>query len=294
MNVAALLDRFPDDASAAAWFAAQRWPDGVHCPRCNSDRIQTGAVHANQPYRCRHCGKRFSVKTGTVMRGSNLGCRAWAIAIWAMTVNPQPPTAAELGRWLGIHPKTAWVLAHKIRHAMARDTLPFRGPVACDEGYFGGQQRFRHAWQRKHPPPKTIVAVLRDLPTGLAKAAIIPGADRWTLRAFLDQRTTRGVLVYTDESTAYRGLPHHQTVNHSAGEYVDGEVSTNACEALIRWLKMAYRRSYWWSPRHFARYLASSVTRFNLRPLPPDDRMAWVARALVGRRLRYVDLVAGC
>lgn len=292
MTLDELLRRFPDDAAAEAYVVAQRWPEGVRCPRCNSANVQSGAKHPTMPYRCRGCGKQFSAKSGTVMHGSHLGFRQWLIAIWLITASPHAATAMDLHRWLGIDPKTAWLLAHKIRHAIARDTLPFASPVEVDEGYFGGQARFQHAHQRKQKRPKTIVGVLRDRRTGLAAAAVLPGADRWTMRHFLAQRTKPPVLVFSDESRAYAGLPHHQTANHSAGQYVNGDASTNGCEALIRWLKHAYRRSHWWSPKHMPRYIASSVTRFNLRPLSPADRMAWTTRALVGRRLRYVDLVA--
>ena len=74
MTIDDLYRKFPTDA-AAAWFAAQRWPEGVHCPRCHSANVLTSARHATMPYRCRDCDKRFSVKTGTVMACSNLGYR---------------------------------------------------------------------------------------------------------------------------------------------------------------------------------------------------------------------------
>ena len=209
-----------------------------------------------------------------------------------LTASPHAATAMDLSRWIGVNPKTAWHLCHHIRHAIARDTLPFAGPVEADEAYFGGQSRFRHAHQRRHPPPKTIVAAVQDRRTGLVAAAVVPHADRWTLRAFLAQHTKPTVMVYTDESRVYDGLPHRQTVNHSAGQYVNGDASTNGIEAVFRVLKHAYRRSFWWSPKHIHRYIGSTVTRFNLRSLPPEERMTWTARALVGRRLHYVDLVA--
>ena len=42
-----LFQMFPDNASAEAWFAEQRWSDGRPiCPRCGHDNVQVGAVHA--------------------------------------------------------------------------------------------------------------------------------------------------------------------------------------------------------------------------------------------------------
>ena len=59
-----LIRMFPDDATAEAFFADERWPNGVACPRCGSVSVQSGAAHKTMPYRCRDCRKRFSVKTG--------------------------------------------------------------------------------------------------------------------------------------------------------------------------------------------------------------------------------------
>ena len=48
---------FPDNATAEAWFIEQRWPDGVTCPRCGSDNVQTTTAHKTMPFRCRKSKK---------------------------------------------------------------------------------------------------------------------------------------------------------------------------------------------------------------------------------------------
>ena len=72
---------FPDDATAEAWFADIRWPDGPICPSCESDNVQEGAKHPTMPYHCRACRTYFSVRTGTVVASSKLGYQTWALAI---------------------------------------------------------------------------------------------------------------------------------------------------------------------------------------------------------------------
>lgn len=67
-----LTKRFPDDAAAEAWFIKQRWPEGVRCPRCYSQDIQTRPTRKPAPFRCRACRKDFSVKTDSRMHGSPL------------------------------------------------------------------------------------------------------------------------------------------------------------------------------------------------------------------------------
>ena len=93
------MRRFPDDATAEAWFVERRWPEGVHCPHCGSTNVQSGAKHKSMPYRCREkgCRKRFSAKTGTVMEGSKLGFQVWSLLDWRR-VKARPvrrPLAAE-------------------------------------------------------------------------------------------------------------------------------------------------------------------------------------------------------
>ncbi len=67
-----LFRMFPTDEAAAAWFAAERWPNGPSCPLCGSGNVQRGIKHPTMTHRCRDCPTRrmFSLKTGTVMQGS--------------------------------------------------------------------------------------------------------------------------------------------------------------------------------------------------------------------------------
>ena len=44
----------------------------------------------------------------------------------------------------------------------------------------------------------------------------------------------RGCDGLTDEHPPYRGLPNHQAVKHSVGEYVNGQASTNGVEPFWR------------------------------------------------------------
>ena len=51
ISLVELMRKFPDDATAEAWFAQSRWPNGVACPHCGSTRVQTGAAH-KMSYHC--------------------------------------------------------------------------------------------------------------------------------------------------------------------------------------------------------------------------------------------------
>ena len=134
-----LFKMFPDDAMAEAWFVSRRWPKGIRCPHCGSDDIQVDAKHKTAPYRCRPCrnagvpGKgKFSVKTGTVMHSSKIGCQKWAIAIYLFNTSLKGVSSMKLHRDLGISQKAAWHMAHRLRVAWYKPDFGFCGPVAFE------------------------------------------------------------------------------------------------------------------------------------------------------------------
>lgn len=141
-----IMRQFPDDATAEAWFIERRWPDGIHCPHCGSDNVQTGAKHKTMPYRCREkeCAKRFSAKTGTVMEGSKLGFQVWMIATYLLSTSLKSVSSMKLHRDLKINQRSAWFLAHRLRVALADKGSVFVGPTKADETYMGGQRKNMH------------------------------------------------------------------------------------------------------------------------------------------------------
>lgn len=142
---------FPDDAAAEQWFTEVRWPDGVQCPVCGSKRVQTNCKHKTMPYRCKEyktCGKKFSVKTNSVMENSNLGYQIWAIATYLLTINLQSVSSMKLHRDLKITQSTAWHLAHRIRKSFEEVDQNVNGIVEVDESYFGGLKANKH-WDKK-------------------------------------------------------------------------------------------------------------------------------------------------
>ena len=298
-----LMDMFPDDATAEAWFINRRWPNEMACPVCGSVNVNPNAKHKTMPFRCREkeCGKRFSVKTGTVMEGSKLGCRIWALAIYQLCTNLKSVSSMKLHRDLKINQRSAWFLAHRLRTAIAERGGIFAGPVEVDESYLGGRRQNMSNAKRKEladtgrgPVGKTAVVGAKDRETNQVAATVVEKTDAPTLQGFVKEHTDSKATVYTDNASAYDGLPfNHETVAHSLSEYVKGDVHTNGIESLWSTLKRAHKGTFHKiSPKHLDRYIQEFAGRHNLRDENTVDIMAAVATGMAGKRLRYTDLIA--
>ena len=294
-----LFKMFPDDKSAEEWFVNSRWPDGVRCPHCDSENVKENAAHPTMPFRCNSCKKQFSAKTNTVMRGSKVGYQKWVITLYLMTTNLKGVSSMKLHRDLGVTQKTAWHMVSRIRKAYEEVNELFDGEVEVDESYFGGKEGNKHAKDKLNAGRGTVgkaaVVGMKDRETNQVKAQVVPSTNRPTLQGFVTENTTPETVVYTDEASAYSGLPReHIAVKHGVGEYVREQAHTNGLESFWSVLKRGYNGTFHHiSPKHLHRYIGEFSGRHNDRPSDTIEQMAHMVKGMEDKRLRYSDLIAG-
>lgn len=148
----ATLDKVPmacvDEDSAVEFLEELRWGDEACCPRCGDCDVyqmqsRGGGRESNYRWRCRGCGKQFTVRTGTVMDDSRIPVRTWVHAYWRAASSKKGVSALQIQRETGISYKSALFLMHRIRWAMSDDgnRRKLDGQVECDESYVGGKRR---------------------------------------------------------------------------------------------------------------------------------------------------------
>ena len=299
LSLVQLTAMFPDDRAAQDWFAQCQWPDGPTCPYCGTTNVQANIKHKSMTHRCRECpGKNmFSLKTGTVMEGSKLGYRVWAIAIYLLTTNLKGVSSMKLHRDLDITQKSAWHLAHRLRKSFEAAGGLMAGPAEADESFFGGKNRNKHSHKKiknaNGTVGKTAVIGIKDRDTNTVKAEVIENTDRPTLSGFVNTHITPGAKVYTDEHSGYNWVPNREVVRHGIGEYVKDQAHTNGIESFWSMLKRGYMGTYHqMSVKHLDRYVNEFSGRYNARPLDTIDQMTAIARGMVGKNLKYRELIA--
>lgn len=129
---------------AYATFRSLRWPETegeAVCPRCGC--LDHYDIPSRRKFQCKACGHQFSVTSGTIFAGRKMAFTDLLAAIVLFVNGAKGVSALQMSRDLDVQYKTAYVLCHKLREAMAADNAGIRldGIVEIDGAYFGGHMR---------------------------------------------------------------------------------------------------------------------------------------------------------
>jgi transposase-like protein len=281
MTLAEFDRLFPDEDSCKAYLMAHRWPNGVRCPRCNNAKVYTlkfkpfhwaCGVCCNkprQPYR-------FSLIAGTIFENTNYPLLVWFKVLYLMLRSKKGISALQVHRMIGSGSyRTAWFMCHRLRAAMHDpDFQQLMGIVEVDETYMGGKDNNRR-WDKKSgkrglgsDKTPVISAISRN---GNVVCQMIEHADARTLNSFVRKAVSDKVdLVATDDNPGHGYLGasgyKHESVTHSIGEYVRGEVHTANIDNFWSLLKRGVIGTYHHvSKKYLPLYLAEFQFRFNNR-----------------------------
>jgi transposase-like protein len=133
------VERFGSESGCRNYLEELRWPNGIYCPRCNSEK-QT-RIQSKSKFHCNSCQYQFSVTAGTIFHDSHLPLWKWFASIYLMIETEKGISASQLKRVIGVSYKTAWYLCHRIRAAMKDESVEsLKGYVEVDEAWGGAEK----------------------------------------------------------------------------------------------------------------------------------------------------------
>jgi transposase-like protein len=283
MTIAQWEKAFPSEEACDTYLVSHRWPDGVYCPRCGSDRVYKLAT-MDWKWECPDCGEgnayRFSHLVGTIFENTNVNLREWFRVIHLMLTSKKGISARQVHRYMGFGSyKTAWYMCHRIRAALQdKEFKKLLGVVEVDETFIGGKAKNRH-WDKRGPGTgggegsgKTPIAgaVTRK---GNVVARVIDNVRTPTLVRFVQETvSTKVSLLCTDAYAAYRDvhkLYPHGVINHEAGQYVVGAIHTNTIEGFWSIIKRSIVGTFHnVSSKYLPLYVAEAQFKYNNRHNP--------------------------
>lgn len=307
-----------NETAAVEFWERHRWGDCPGCVHCGSTNVykmtdaKSGERNKRYLWRCRDCKKQYTVRVGMVLEDSRIPLSIWCYALWRSCTSKKGVSALEIQRQTGISYKSALFLMHRLKFAMAPTGggPKFAGTVEADETYVGGKPRYRKRQKRFANPGdgKTSHETIKDRKTpvfgvicretGEVRTRVMPEVTAVNLREACDELIDKSANLMTDESSAYiklgREYASHQSVAHSKGEYVRGDVTTNSIEGFWSLLKRGVYGTYHnVSRKHLQRYVDEFEFRYNHRKLEDGERTIAAIRGAEGKKLYYREPVAG-
>ena len=246
------------DEEAERVFIRLRWDGGEpHCPRCGcfglyQQRKATGLLR----WRCKACNYNFSITSGTLFAAHKMPLRSYLMAIAIFANEVKGKSMLAMARDLGTSYKTSFVLAHKMREAMAAEVrqtaIGGEGKRAeIDGGHFGGyvkpaNRREDRKDRRKamnQSGKRKVVVIIRERGEN---GRTLPGVFRNEADAltFIRRNVPLGTELYADEASAWNALYARYTlhrINHQeAYSLLDAaQTHTNNAEGFFSRMRRA-------------------------------------------------------
>lgn len=289
------------DAEAEAMFRSIRWAatagDPV-CPHCGGlEPYETKRKNGSARFRCKACGKDFTVTSGTLFASHKLPLRGYLAAIAIFCNEVKGKSMLALSRDLGLSYKAAFVICHKMREAMAEEmrgrTIGGIGKIAeVDGGYFGGyvkpanlreDRKDRRRYENKSGKRQCVVIVRERNGHSLPAVFRSEGAAL----SWIKSRIEKDTVVNADEASAWNDLHSRfemKRINHEEAYSWDG-ACTNWAESYFSRLRRAeLGHHHHVAGVYLLRYAQEASWREDNRRIQNGEQVRRVAGLALGRK----------
>lgn len=268
------------EAKAYETFCQMRWEEGqATCPRCGC--LDTYHISTRRKFKCKGCNYQFSVTSGTIFASRKMSFTDLLAAICLIVNGAKGISMIQMSRDLDCQYKTAFVLAHKIREAMASETISHKlgGEVEVDGAYFGGHIRPANFAENRVDRRKAefqtgtrrVVIAARQRKGRTLTAVVRSEADGVE---FVQAVATKGTAIHADEATHWDVLHDSfpvSRINHSEAYCKDGACTNQAESFFSRLRRMVQGQHHRVSPKYLHQYAAHAAWLEDHRGLPNGE-----------------------
>jgi transposase-like protein len=286
MTFIELQTKFPTEKDAINYFLNIRYPNGITCNHCKSERVYQVSTNL-KVFICRDCHSSFSPFANTIFEKSSTDLRKWFFAIHLFLNGKKGISGCQLQREIGVTYKTAWRMLQQIRTAMSNveshNVNAFNAIVEIDEAYIGGKPRKenKHDDNDQNQTPnkrgrgtkKTPVVGVIDRENKIVYAKVaLPNSQGKSLTGkqlfgILKQacKSNNPDVVISDQFLGYNEFSNkdfiHLIIDHEKA-FADGQIHTNNIESFWATLKRGIYGIY----HHVSlKYLQNYVNEFCFR-----------------------------
>jgi hypothetical protein len=289
------------DAEAEGAFRRVRWPEtngDPICPKCGGldayeFRRPTGALQ----FECKACKVQFSITSGTLFASHKLPLRSYLAAIAIFCNEVKGKSMLAMSRDLGLSYKSAFVLCHKMREAMAAE---MRGRMiggegkeaAVDGAYFGGYvkpaNRIENRVDRRLAENRTgkrkVVVIIRQI-GGDSLPAVFQSEGAAV--GFIRSHVKPGTVVNADEASSWDGLHakfEMKRINHAEAYSLDGACTNWAEEYFSRLRRGEIGHHHHISGPYLVRYAQEAAFREDARRVANGEHVTRVAELAMANK----------
>lgn len=284
------------EAKAYATFRSLRWEatEGeAVCPRCGC--CDAYDIPSRRKFQCKACAHQYSVTSGTIFAGRKLAFTDLLAAIVLFVNGAKGVSALQISRDLDVQYKTAYVLCHKLREAMAKEDIGLRleGEVEIDGAYFGGHIRPSNAKENRRDRrlainqngKRQVVVVVREREGD--SVTFVHKSEAHGVVSVIDT-VRRDTIIHADEAGHWDDLHAYydtRRINHSQ-EYSNGYACTNQAESYFsRLRRMEIGTHHHIAGPYLASYASEASWREDHRRQSNGKQAMLVAGAAMGSKV---------
>lgn len=261
-------------------FCKLRWADTGGepvCPKCGC--LEAYAIPTRRKFKCKACAHQYSPTSGTILASRKMAYVDLLAAIAIFVNAVKGLSALQLARDLDCQHKSAFVLAHKLREALASeyDAMILAGEIEVDGAYFGGHIRpenkvedrvDRRLVEHQTGTRRVVVAMRSRGARGRTRTFVVKQEHEGV--ALVPGAVAKGSTVHADEATHWDALHgHYEThrINHSVAYSLDGACTNQAESYFARLRRMVDGQHHHVSARYLHQYAHEAAWKEDHRRL---------------------------